>query len=667
MRTARSNDSGRKKGARGDHLVARTAVLSAILTVALGAGLGQAISRVTTTRALADARGEAEVLARVGIQPSLQQSDLWNGLAADRRAALDQAMASPTARREIARMKIWNLKGQVIYSDEPRLIGQSFPVDGDLREAFEGHGSADISNLSAAENNLDRSLGPLLEVYVPLRFSPTGPVEGAFEIYRPYAPVAAATRRDTRRVLAELAAALAVLWGGVLWVVAGASRRLRAQAAVNRHQARHDQLTGLPNRYSFHEHLHDVSVDGRASTVLLVDLDRFAEINDTLGHHVGDELLRIVGQRLAAALESIGVVARLGGDEFAVSLPDVDGDQQAEAAAQVVARVLAEPVAIDGLTLAAAGSIGVAVGRAGEVDADTLLRQADVAMYVAKARRDGPQLYEPGLDHYSPARLALVADLREAIASRALTVHYQPKVSMADGRLVGVEALARWDHPTLGAISPVEFIPLAEQTGLIGPLTDVVLEQSLAAVSAWRAAGLDISVAVNLSVQSLYDDDLPTKLAGLLAEHDLSPDALEIEITESTAMDRPAAAAQVLSRVAAIGVAIAIDDFGTGHSSMAYLRQLPVSSLKIDRSFVLDMDRADGDAAIVRAIVGLAHSLSLEVVAEGVETPAAWATLAALGCDVAQGFLVARPLPADAFERWVGQWHADPAAVAVTS
>ena len=633
--------------------MARTAVVSAILTLSLGVLLGRAVDGIARARSLADARSEAETLALVGIQPTLQTTDLTDGLPADRKAALDQAVAVATSRGEIARIKIWNRDGRVVYSDEPRLIGQKFDIDDELSEALDGEGSAHVSALAGAENALDRRLGKLLEVYMPLRFSASAKPVGAFEMYRQYAPVARASARDSRRVVTELTLALLVLWAGVLWIVAGASRRLRAHSERNRHQALHDQLTDLPNRAHFRDLVADAAAADTRCAVLLLDLDRFKEINDALGHQVGDELLCHLGARLVDAAPEGAVVARLGGDEFGVLVPEVSGEDQAHATAVELSRALADPLEIDGMSVVVSCSIGVSVSEPGAGDAVLLLRQADVAMYVSKSTREGPQVYRSELDHYTPARLVLIGDLRRAIASGELAVHYQPKASIVDGRITGVEALARWSHPTLGPIPPVDFIPLAEHTGLIGPLTDFVLAEALGAISAWRKDGYELSVAVNLSVHTLYDQGLPEKLRQLLDRFDLSPSALEVEITESTAMDRPAAATRVLNELAALGVKVAVDDFGTGHSSMAYLRQLPVTSLKIDRSFVADMDRAGGDAAIVAATISLAHSLGLDVVAEGVESTVAWAQLARLGCDQVQGYALSRPLPPAQLGAWL--------------
>jgi diguanylate cyclase (GGDEF)-like protein len=432
--------------------------------------------------------------------------------------------------------------------------------------------------------------------------------------------------------------------------VAGASRRLRAQAEQNRKQALTDELTGLPNRTHFHHRVADAVMatrhDDRMCAVMLADLDHFKEVNDTLGHHIGDQLLAEVGSRLEGMLRGTDLVARLGGDEFAVLLPDVADTAAALAVAGKLLTAFDEPVTVGDITLVARASLGIAICEAGAVDAETLLQQADVAMYVAKERRQGAVVYDADLDHYSAERLSLVAELRQAIDGGDLVVHYQPKVRLCDGKVTGVEALVRWQHPERGLILPDEFIPLAEQTGLIGALTEVVLRDALGAVAEWRAMGHDLSVAVNLSVHSLYDPALPDHVRANLAAHGLPASALELEITESTMMDRPAVAAEMLGRLHDLGVHVAVDDYGIGHSSLAYLHRLPVHTLKIDKSFVLAMETSVEASAIVRSTIELGHNLGLAVVAEGVETEEVWSRLVDLGCDAAQGYLLSRPVPA---------------------
>ncbi|WP_198598153.1 putative bifunctional diguanylate cyclase/phosphodiesterase [Blastococcus atacamensis] len=406
------------------------------------------------------------------------------------------------------------------------------------------------------------------------------------------------------------------------------------------HRARHDDLTGLLNRSALVEAL-DRATEAWPVAVLVLDLDRFKDVNDTLGHAVGDALLVEVAARLRSDLPADAVLGRLDGDQFAVLLPGRD-QADAERAAEHALSAVSRPITVEGVVLELEGSCGVAIrgGAAAE-----LLRHADVAMHAAKDVHAGVAVYRTAMDADGPAQLILVADLRRAIRDGELVVHYQPRVGLSGGRVLGVEALVRWQHPDRGLVPPSEFVPLAEQTGLIGPLTDLVLRDALAACRRWRDEGLGLTVAVNLSVRELFDTGLADRIATLLHDHDLPASRLELEITESVAMRDPGRALEVLTRLRDVGIALSVDDYGTGHASLAYLTRLPVSTLKIDRSFVQTMELDPSDRTIVRSTIELAHGLGLRVVAEGVETRAVWEELRRLGCDDAQGYWLARPQP----------------------
>ncbi|TYP86767.1 putative bifunctional diguanylate cyclase/phosphodiesterase [Blastococcus xanthinilyticus] len=432
----------------------------------------------------------------------------------------------------------------------------------------------------------------------------------------------------------------------------------RAAEEELRHRAQHDALTGLLNRAALVEEIEravtEALAGGPAAAVVLMDLDRFKEVNDTLGHDVGDILLRAVALRLADELRGDTVLARLGGDEFVLLLRGCDADEAAQVAERAL-RAVRRPFPLAGVTLEVDGSCGVAVDGPGAAD---LLRHADVAMYAAKADHLGVAVYRTALDADAPAQLSLFGELRRAIREGELLVHYQPRVAVADGRVLGVEALVRWRHPERGLVPPSEFVPLAEQTGLIHPLTEAVLDQALAACRRWRDQGLALTVGVNLSARSLLDAGLADQVAALLARHGLPPACLELEITESAAMKDPERALEVLHRLRDLGLELAVDDYGTGHASLAYLTRLPVSTLKIDRSFVQTMELDTSDRTIVRSTVDLAHSLGLRVVAEGVETRATWDELGRLGCDAAQGYWLARPLPGEELPACVAELEA---------
>jgi diguanylate cyclase (GGDEF)-like protein len=431
---------------------------------------------------------------------------------------------------------------------------------------------------------------------------------------------------------------------------------LRREAAEREHQALHDGLTGLANRSLFLERVRQAiaALGPDASlAVLLVDLDRFKEVNDTLGHSTGDLVLREVGARLERALPESHTIARLGGDEFAVLVPAVPDREAALGVARAVRAQLEWPLATEELELQVAGSVGMALCPEHGADPGLLLQRADVAMYGAKAAHTGIEVYAAERDQYSPRRLALVGALRGAIEGRSLAVVYQPKAELPAGTVVGMEALVRWHDPAHGTVPPDEFIPIAESTGLIAPLCRFVLETAVAQVRDWQDRGLAVGVAVNLSVRNLLEPGLADRVRGLVAANGVPADLLTLEITEGAVMTDPAAAIAVLQQLAAAGVRLSIDDFGTGYSSLAYLKRLPVDEVKLDKSFVLGLTSDPDDEAIVRSTVDLARNLGLRMVAEGVEDQATWDALAAMGCELAQGYHLARPMPAEQATAWL--------------
>jgi diguanylate cyclase (GGDEF)-like protein len=431
---------------------------------------------------------------------------------------------------------------------------------------------------------------------------------------------------------------------------------LRWEAAEREYQALHDTLTGLPNRALFIERVRQaVGALGHEvrTAVLLIDLDRFKEVNDTLGHHTGDLVLREVGERLQRSLPEGHVIARLGGDEFAVLVPAVPDAQTAVWLGRQVAEAIERPLAVQELDLEVRGSIGIALSPEHGTDPNILLQRADVAMYGAKASHSGIELYAPERDHSSHRRLALVGELRTAIERRELAVHYQPKARLTDGQVIGVEALLRWRHPVHGYIPPEEFVSIAESTGLIRPLTKYVLTTALEQVAAWRDEGLELGMAVNLSVRNLVEPELVDNVVHILGQVRVPASTLTLEITEGQVMGEAARTIPVLQQFSAVGVHLSIDDFGTGYSSLTYLKRLPVDEVKIDKSFVTHMVADGADDAIVRSTVDLVRNLGLQLVAEGVEDRATWDRLAAIGCDVAQGYYLHRPMPPEEVPRWM--------------
>ena len=435
---------------------------------------------------------------------------------------------------------------------------------------------------------------------------------------------------------------------------------VRKTASISRekeHASLHDTLTQLPNRKfllaRLGDALDDCSRDGYRAALCLLDLDRFKEVNDTLGHHVGDRLLQLAGSRIQSALRPGDLVARLGGDEFALMLAPIRDAQAAVEVAHRVRAALVTPFHLEGLLFELEASIGVAMFPEHGVDGEQLLQRADVAMYLAKDSRTGVEIYAADRDPNSANRLALLGGLRTALEGGELELHYQPKLALATSDVAGVEALVRWRHPTRGLIMPDEFIPIAEHSGLMGALTSFVVETALAQVAQWRAAGLDISVAVNISMRDLQGPELQQTVVRSLELYDLPAAALVLEITERVLTKDAAPVTPTLSELRRLGVRISLDDFGTGESSLKWLKHLPVDELKIDRTFVGRLTNDQADFTIVRSIVELSHGLGMIAVAEGVEDEAVWDRLRELGCDMAQGWFISRPMDAQQATRWL--------------
>jgi diguanylate cyclase (GGDEF)-like protein len=476
-------------------------------------------------------------------------------------------------------------------------------------------------------------------------------------------------RRPRRQGVEWLATAALLLLGPVVLATAEvglpfvplvllalhAVHRMVASAVESERAARVDTLTGLPNRRAL-----DASVRerGPARALLLLDLDRFRTVNDALGHRLGDRLLVEVANRLAGVVPAHDLVVRLGGDEFAVLATRVDGAPEARRIAHHLVEALNRPFALDGLPVDVSASIGIAL-QGGTGDSVTLLREAEAAMYDAKQRGDQIAVHGPDAAHHSPDRLALLADLRRALREDApgIMLFYQPQIAIATGEVVGVEALLRWQHPERGLVGPEELIRVAEPTPVMRLLTGRVLHDVVAQLAVWRDAGRPIRAAVNVSVRDLHAGDIADRVDGLLTEFGVPADLLQLEITESALMADPHRVLSTITRLDRMGVAISLDDFGTGYSSLQHLRRLPLSEVKIDRSFVLGMAGDRGDAAIVRSVIDLAEALGLRAVAEGVEDERTWRLLAEAGCHAAQGWFHARPMPPDELADWLFRYR----------
>jgi diguanylate cyclase (GGDEF)-like protein len=441
---------------------------------------------------------------------------------------------------------------------------------------------------------------------------------------------------------------------------------LNAAVSVQReHQAMHDELTGLPNRKLLlrrcEEALAGAARSGRVAGFLLLDLDRFKEVNDTLGHPAGDKLLQAVAHRLAHSVRPGDLVARLGGDEFAVLLPVIRSAGTAREIAARLRAALAEPLRLDGITLDIEASVGIATYPADATEVEQLMQRADVAMYLAKEHRTGVEAYDPARDRNSPARLTLLSDLRRAMDRGEAELHFQPKVWLADGRAAGLEAVVRWRHPQRGMITPGEFAETAGHSDLMRDLTQHVLDSALGQAQAWWQAGLPVQVAVTVSARDLLDAGLIATISHGLGSRELPPAALMLQISERVLTGEPACAAAAVDALAGLGLPVSLDDFGVGYSSLVRLRQLPVCEMKIDPSFIGRLRGSADDEVIVRSLVDLVRALGIRSVAKGVESAAAAATLRSMGCDAAQGLFVSRPLRATQATAWLHE-HMAPAS-----
>jgi diguanylate cyclase (GGDEF)-like protein len=582
------------------------------------------------------------LVAETAVEPILDGRPIAKGLSPTEVAAMNRLVKRAEGDHNVLRMRLQDMNGHVVYSDDGS--GFSKTPDDDAEGADHGEITAELTHLNADSDD-SGPLGPkAVEVYLPLTAGSPEHTVGVFEVYLPYAPIAIDVDAGLHTLYRDLLLGLGALYIALFVISVSVSRRLRQQVRENKFLAEHDPLTELPNRSLFHQRaqeavVHAVRTDARAA-IAIVDLDRFKEVNDTLGHDSGDQLLTQLAQRLADHTRPQDAVARLGGDEFGVILSDV-GD--AEEVLRRLRDIIENEVEVSGLPLSVESSIGYVISPDDGIDVDDLLQHADVAMYVAKGQHSGVVRYDAEHDHYDAANLGLIADLRRAIDADELVMHYQPKAALSDGRIEAVEALVRWQHPTLGLLYPDRFIPMCEQTDLIDRLTTWVMRTALTDI---RDLG-EVAVSVNVSARTLGRSRFADQVIAVLADLDVPPERLIVEITETALLTDPPRAAAVLAQLDAIGVRVSLDDFGIGQTSLGYLSSLPVHELKIDKSFVMDMMANPAHAAIVRSIVDLGHNLSLQVVGEGVETDAVFATLREAGCDLAQGFLLARPMPAE--------------------
>jgi diguanylate cyclase (GGDEF)-like protein len=633
---------GRAGAAGPPRLVLRFAVATGIGLALAAAAILLVVRHFDTVQAERSTTAQASVIASAVLRDSLRASDFARPVPAERQAALDDLFARHVLDQGVLLATLYAADGTVTYSTDHRLIGSQTDRRDHIREALGGTVRGDVTTLAQGSAAEPRKV---LRTYAPVAVRGG---TGVVAVFHDYAPIARAAEETFFPVAGIFEGVLILLFVLLVPILRRVTLRVRRQMEEIEYRALYDALTGLPNRTLFRDRIEQAIAtageDGSVA-VMLLDVDRFREINDALGHELGDLLLQELGERLRDQLREGELLARLGGDEFGILFPSVTWEAAAESAARVHA-ALEDPFPLRGLPLEIAASVGVAAYPEHGGDVDTLLQRADVAMYMAKDGHVRTAVYDPEQDTNDAVRLVLAGELRRAIEAGELLVYFQPKADLASGEIVGAEALVRWQHPERGFIPPNDFIPIAERTGLIKPLTRYVLAEALRQCQVWNAAGLELHVAVNLTIPDLLDLEVPDRIAALLAETGVRPEQLELEITETTILADPFHVRQVLTSLHEMGLRIAIDDFGTGYSSLAYLKRLPVQAIKIDRSFVMGMCEDASDATIVRSTIDLAHNLGLEVVAEGVETEEVWDALRALDCSLAQGYLIGRPAPA---------------------
>jgi diguanylate cyclase (GGDEF)-like protein len=625
-------------------LVLRFAVSTGIaLALAAGAIL-LVVRHFNTVQAERAATSQARVLASALLSGSLLASDFEGPVSAQRRDTLDELFDRRVLATGVLLVKLYSADGTVTYSTDHRLVGTKTPQLGHIRETLGGTIRGDQTTLASEGVQEDRKV---LRTYAPVTVAGGS---GVTAIFQDYEPIAQAAEAAFLPIAGIFEAVLLLLFAALVPILRRVTLRIRHQMEQIQHRALHDELTGLPNRTLFADRIEQAILAARrgkgSPVVMLLDVDRFKEINDTLGHETGDLLLQELAGRLRGELRANETLARLGGDEFGLLLPTGSAEDATLVASRVHAS-LESAFHIVGIPLEISASIGMAAHPEHGEQVDTLLQHADVAMYMAKAAHAKTAIYDAEQDSNDAARLALAGELRRAIETGELVVFFQPQADLQSGRILGAEALVRWQHPERGFIPPNDFVPIAERTGLIKPLSRFVLAASLDQCKAWNAAGYDLHVSVNLTIPDLLDLELPDWIGKQLATRGVSPDQLELEITETTILADPFRVRQVLSRLNEMGLRLAIDDFGTGYSSLAYLRHLPVQTIKIDRSFVMGMCEETSDATIVRSTIDLGRNLGLDTVAEGVESQDAWDALRSHGCTLAQGYLISRPAPAD--------------------
>jgi diguanylate cyclase (GGDEF)-like protein len=636
-------------------LFATFALVMLVAVVVIGLVLGLSFRGEASKRGLAEGRAEALLMAQTAVGPVLDGRPLSNGLSPGEIADMNRLVVASIKSRHVLRLRLRDLAGNVVFSNDGSGLHQ--PANNDNRDEI-AHAAAGTIVARLTTLDADNRTGPrgpaVVEVYLPLVAGLSGHRVGVLEVYLPYAPIRNDVNAGLSRLYRYLAVGLGVLYLLLFAISYVVGRRLRKQVKLTTYVGEHDVLTDLPNRTLFQKQaeaaLRRARLEGQNTAIAIVDLDRFKEINDTLGHRNGDVLLAALSSVMRSHLPETSALARLGGDEFGFVFKV---GSEVETALSEFREAIAAEVLISGIPLSIESSIGYSVSPDDGETLDELLPLAEIAMYAAKERHLGIARYGAEQNHYVASDLALMADLRLAIDNDELTLHYQPQISVVCGEVEAVEALVRWNHPIDGLIYPEQFIGLAEKTDLIDGLTDWVIRRALADAVQLQSNASELRIAVNVSARNLSRAGFASKVIRALENSGFAAERLILEVTETALMTDPVRAAQSFAELDGAAVQLSIDDFGVGQTSLSYLSSLPISELKIDRSFITDMRHDGSHAAIVRAIVDLGHNLGFRVVGEGVEDAAVFQELIGVGCDVAQGYHFARPMAIDELNSWL--------------
>ena len=641
--TLRRRPGGRPRAPR---LVLRFTLLTGVSLAIASVAIFVMVRGFVTSQARDAVEQNTRFVAQAVLSRELAPGDFERQLTPARRRALKRLFRQQVMIDDVESAALYDTGGSLRFSTtEPAGAGTApLHAASAVRATLAGQKIRTAVEQTTARDGSSRTV---LRQLVPIWFGDRA--AGVLVTERDYAPIARSVTATFVPIALVLEGVLLVLFISLFPVLRRATRQIDSHMEEIEHQALHDSLTGLPNRVLFHDRIETALANARRTggraAVLLLDLDGFKEINDALGHASGDQLLRELAVRLRGTLRDTDTIARLGGDEFGVVMPAGSADDVLETATRIHVAV-DEPFEIGGLSLDVKTSVGGVLYPDDASDADTLVRFADVAMYAAKRNRTRIELYNPAADVSSRESLSLGSELRRALEAGDIVAHYQPKVEVSSGRVVGAEALVRWDHPERGIVLPSQFLPVVQKAGLMGSLTALVLQRAAAEAAAWSRDGLDLGVAVNVDVDALLDPAFPRRVAEVLEETGLAPELLTIELTETSLMADPVRAGYVARELSSVGVRLSIDDFGTGYSSLGYLTALPLAELKIDRSFVGRMTESPIDMVIVRTILDLGSNLDLSVVAEGIESTKAREMLEELGCGLAQGYEFGSPMSA---------------------